>query len=456
MPSIARSAVLVLFVPALLGQTLAVTDCTLIDARSGRATAHNTIVITGDRITARGPAASTRIPAGARIVSGSGKFVIPGLWDMHVHVGAIEDDWFPLYLANGVTGLREMAASEKNAPRQRQYRQDAASGRRFGPELFWTLFAMDAPAIQDARQARAEVARRAALGLTYIKIYNGLSREAYFAIAEECRKRGLQMVGHIPDQVSASEVARAGQASVEHLDGILLACSRKEAEARWMMQHNQNAWKLLLDTFDSAKADALIESFRAGGVWQTPTLVIHQVGVLAEEHKLPGGAPVQYARQDYLKSWPREAMGGPFGGLDADSARRVFAVYQDLLRRMDRRGVRILAGTDTPYPYYVPGFALHEELELLVEAGLSPAAALRAATWNPAEFLHVSRDYGSVGPGKVADLVVLDANPLTAIANTRRIRAVVRRGHLIEADALRGMLAGVQAEVGKRGAAKER
>ena len=449
---IVRCAVLVIFIPALMGQTLVITDCTLIDTRNGVATAHSSIVITGDRIAARGPTASTRIPAGARIVRASGKFVIPGLWDMHVHVGEIEEDWFPLYLANGLTGLREMAASEKNAPRQRQYQQDLASGRRFGPELFWTLFPMDAPAFDDARQARAEVARRAAMGLSYIKIYDGLSREAYFAIADECRKRGLQMVGHIPDRISAREVARAGQASVEHLDGVLLACSRKEAEARWMVQHNQNAWKMLLDTFDSGKADALIETFRAGGVWQTPTLVIYRTASLAEDHKLPGDAPIQYARRDYLKAWPREALGGPMGGLDADSARRLFVVYQDLLRRMDRRGIRILAGTDTPYPYCVPGFALHEELALLVEAGLSPAAALRTATWNPAEFLHVSQNYGSLEAGKVADLVVLDANPLVAIANTRRIQAVVRRGRLIEAAALRLMLEGVRTEVGKNGA----
>ncbi|MDR3702538.1 MAG: amidohydrolase family protein [Candidatus Sulfopaludibacter sp.] len=448
---IVRCAVLIFFIPALLGQTIAVTDCTLIDTRYGMATAHSSIVITGDRITARGPAASTPIPTGGRIVRGSGKFVIPGLWDMHVHVGEIEEDWFPLYLVNGLTGLREMAASEKNAPRQRQYQQDVARERRLGPELFWTLFPMDAPAINDERQARAEVARRAAMGLSYIKIYNGLSRESYFAIADECRTRGLQMVGHIPDQVSAREVARAGQASVEHLDGVLLACSRKEAEARWMVQHNQNAWKMLLDTFDSAKADALIETFRAGGVWQTPTLVMYRIASLAEDHRLPGDAPIQYARRDYLKGWPREALGGPFGGLDAGSARRLFALYQDLLRRMERRGVRILAGTDTPYPYCVPGFALHEELALLVEAGLSPAAALRTATWNPAEFLHVSQDYGSLEPSKVADLVVLDANPLIAIANTRRIHAVVRRGHLIEAAELHAMLEGVRTEVGKNG-----
>jgi imidazolonepropionase-like amidohydrolase len=440
-----RGAVLALLIPALMGQTVAVTDCTLIDPHTGTARPHSSIVINGDRIAARGPAASTRIPAGARIVRGSGTFVIPGLWDMHVHVGEIEEDWFPLYLANGVTGLREMAASEKNAPRQQKYQQDVASGRRFGPELFWTLFSMDAPAINDARQARAEVARRAAMGLSYIKVYNGLSHEAYFAIADECRKRGLQMVGHIPDRVSAREVARAGQASVEHLDGILLACSRKEAEARWMVQHNRYPWKMLLDTFDPAKADALIESFRAGRVWQTPTLVIYRIASLAQDHRLPGDAPIQYARRDYLKAWPREALEGPFPGLDADSARRLLAVYQDLVRRMEQRGVRILAGTDTPYPYCVPGFALHEEMTLLVEAGLSPAAALRTATWNPAEFLHMTRDYGSIEVGKVADLVVLEGNPLVSIGNTRRIRAVVRRGRVVEAAEIGAMLEVVRA-----------
>jgi imidazolonepropionase-like amidohydrolase len=452
--SVRGAALLLFLVPALIGQTVAVSDCTLIDPRLGTATAHTTIVVAGDRVASRGPAASVRIPAGARIVRATGKFVIPGLWDMHVHVGEIEEDWFPLYLANGVTGLREMAASEKNAPRQRQYQQDLADGRRLGPELFWTLFPMDAPAIGDARQARAEVARRAAMGLSYIKIYDGLSREAYFAIADECRKRGLQMVGHIPDSVSAREVARAGQASVEHLDGILLACSRQEAAARWMVEHNQNVWKMLLDTFDAAKADALIESFRAGGVWQTPTLVVYRVASLARDHRLPGGAPIEYARRDYLQAWPREALDGPMGAMDADSARRLLAVYRDLVRRMEQRGVRILAGTDTPYPYCLPGFALHEELALLVEAGLSPAAALRAATWNAAEFLHVSRDFGSIEPGKVADLVVLDANPLVAIGNTRAIRAVVRRGRVLDAAALGAMLDGVRKEVGKSGAKK--
>src|SRR6185369_17452807 len=133
---------------------------------------------------------------------------------------------------------------------------------------------------------------------------------------------------------------------------------------------------------------------------------------LARDGRLPGSERIEYARRDYLQAWPREALDMPFPGIDSDSARRMLAVYKDLVRRMQQRGVRLLAGTDTPNAYCLPGFALHEELALLVEAGLSPAEALRAATWNPAEFLHVTQDYGSVESGKVADLVVLDANPL--------------------------------------------
>ena len=142
----------------------------------------------------------------------------------------------------------------------------------------------------------------------------------------------------------------------------------------------------------------------------------------------------------------------PFAGIDAESARRLLTVYKDLVRRMQQRGVRILAGTDTPIAYCLPGFALHDELALLVESGLSPAEALRTATWNPAEFLHLTAEYGSLEPGKVADLVVLDANPLLAISNTTRIYAVVRRGHAIDAAALQRMLEGVR----KAGAAAGR
>jgi Amidohydrolase family len=447
-----RGVVFALLIPSLAAQTVVLTNCTVIDPRNGTATPNRSIVIRGDRITGLGPTASTRIPPGARIMRASGKFVIPGLWDMHVHVGEIEEDWFPLYLANGLTGLREMGASEKNVQQQRQYEQDLAGGRRLGPELFWTHFPMDVPGVASERQARAEVARRAAMGARYIKVYNGLSREAYFAIADECRRRGLQMVGHIPDRISAREVGRAGQASVEHLDGVLLACSRNEAAARWMVQQNRYPWTRLLDTFDPAKADALIDSFREGNVWQTPTLMIYRIASLARDGKLPGDARIEYARRDYLKAWPREALEMPFAGIDAGSARRMLAVYKDLVRRMHQRGVRILAGTDAPYAYCIPGFALHEELTLLVEAGLSPAEALRTATWNPAEFMRATGDYGSIEAGKVADLLVLDANPLIAIANTTRIHAVVRRGRPLDSAALRSMLEGVRAQVSKNAA----
>lgn len=326
----AAALILCLLLPAWAysQSTIGFSNCTVLDTQSGAARPRQNIIVRGERIVAAGPASSTRIPTGSRTVPCSGKFLIPGLWDMHVHVGEIEENWFPLYLANGVTGLREMAASEKNFGRQRQYQQDLALGKRQGPELFTTLFPMDAPAIGNEQQARAEVARRAALGMKYIKVYNGLSRQSYLAVADECRRRGLQMVGHLPDRVTAREAARAGQASIEHLDGVLLASSSKESESRWMVQANRYQWKVLLDTFDSAKADALIDAFREGGVWQTPTLMLYHVARLAREKKLPADIPIAYARWDYLQAWPREALDMPFPGIDAVIAGRLWNVYR--------------------------------------------------------------------------------------------------------------------------------
>ncbi len=442
-----RWAALALLTSPAWSQAIVLTGCTVIDPSKGSSVPRSNIVISGERITARGPAASTHIPRNARIVPCSGKFVIPGLWDMHVHVGEIEEDWFPLYLANGVTGLREMAASAKNFPRQRRYQDDVAAGRRSGPELFSTLFPMDTPPIASVRDAREEVARRAAMGLKYIKVSSELSRAAYFAIADECRRRGLQLTGHVPDSISVREAAAAGQDSVEHLDGVMLACSRNEDEARWRLRANRYPWKMLADNFDLDKTGKLIGELRENGVWQTPTLAIHQVATLAREGKLPAGFRTEYARRDYANAWPREALEFFLPGLDAETARSVFALHRDIVRRMEKGGVRILAGTDTPNPYCIPGFALHEELALLVESGLPPIAALRASTSNPAEFLGLTRDFGSIEPGKIADLVLLDADPLAAITNTSRIHMVFRRGRLIDSAARRGMLDRVRASV---------
>jgi imidazolonepropionase-like amidohydrolase len=312
---------------------------------------------------------------------------------MHVHAGEIEEDWFALYLANGVTGLREMAASENHLVGQRRYRDELAAGKRIGPRLFWTGRPIDrqgpdAPApfgVRTAEEARAAVRHLRSLRASHVKVYSRLTREAYLAILEEAAKYRLPVTRHVPDAISPFEAAVRGQRSIEHLD----AAAGPEA-------------------CESAPVD--------------PRL--------------------RYVRPDYLEWWRQSLRQAP--GPWQDQAN--FRNFRQIVRALAEHGVPILAGTDTPNPFCLPGFALHDELRLLVEAGLTPAAALRAATSSPARLLGLA-DSGTIAPGRRADLVLLEANPLADIRNTTRITAVAAAGRWFDRAALDAMLSKVEAAV---------
>ena len=288
-------------------------DVSIVDAERVTITPKQRVVIRDGRISAAGPARATAIPPGATVIRATGKFLIPGLWDMHVHVGEIEEDWFPLYLANGITGLREMAADLKNIPKQKAYQQQIASGKRIGPDLIWTASPIDEKrpdkppplGVANAAEARAAVRYVQQLGASFIKVYNGLSREAYFAILDEARRRGMPVTGHLPDRITTREAAEAGQATIEHLDNILLACSSREQEGRNILTGvaRGSLDRLLLDTFQPSKADELFEIFRARNVWQTPTLMVLRAKAWSRDKRMTEDPQLQYVRPDYLKGW---------------------------------------------------------------------------------------------------------------------------------------------------------
>ena len=332
---------------------------------------------------------------GGTVVRAAGKFLIPGLWDMHVHVGDLEPEWFPLYLANGVTGVREMAGRPKNAETLRQY-----PAGRVGPRLVWTLAPIERVDVEQARKAVRSV-RDA--GASFVKVYNGLSREAYRAVLSEAGLLGMPVTGHVPDAVGWMQAVQSGQRSIEHLDGMLSAVKVNAAAGR--------------------------------GCWHTPTLTWHRF--VAEPKSMLNDARLVYARRDYLDDWRRQASAeirSP-GWLQ-----RAFAA----VRELHAAGAPLLAGTDTPNAFVMPGFALHDELELMVRAGLSPAAALRTATWEPARYFGREKEFGTV-----ADLVLLDANPLEDIRNTRKIAGVVANGRWIPKPAIDAMLDQVRRAVAK-------
>ena len=407
---------------------IAITNVTVVDVAAGVLRANQTVVVQGARIAAAGDASRVRVPAGARVVPGRGAFLIPGMWDMHVHD-------FPhphvpeLYLVNGVTGVRNMY----DIPALREVRLAIEQHRRPGPRIVASLRTLNGErekneqvVVRTAAQAREAVRAQIRDGADFIKVYNALPREAYFAIADEAKRARIPFVGHTPDTLTTMEAAAAGQRSIEHLDGVLLDCSPLGA---WLRQSDRFLPdQRLLDTFEPARAATVFAAYVRHGVWHCPTLTIYRPASLANLDRVP-------------QAWRPRPDKTLLKNTSLDLA--IHKKTMEVTAMMFRAGVRLLAGTDTGMPYILPGFGLHDELELMAAAGIPASAVLRIATLAPAQFLDREKDLGTIAAGKLADLVLLDADPLQSIANTRRIRAVVADGQLYDRAALDRMQAAV-------------
>jgi imidazolonepropionase-like amidohydrolase len=427
----------------------------VIDVIEGRVQPDMTVEIRGRTIAVISAGRRVRVPRGATIIDGRGKYLIPGLWDMHVHLGfppGAAQVFLPVMVANGVLGARDMhSLLSIIVPLKRAI----ASGAQIGPRLFVAGPAVDGPnsylpgsrLVHTPDEAREAVRQLKAAGVDFIKVYSSLPKELYFAVAAEAKAEGISFVGHVPYPVTAAEASDAGQRSMEHLTEVDVGTSSdetrikgEEVEAMDQKHGSIPDATRLRATYDSAKAASLFERFRRNGTWQVPTLVVlHQAGQLAQGGRPADDSLLAYipkGLREFWQSLPSELVAS-FGALDQ--------FHTALVGPINRAGVPILAGTDCPNPYVYPGFSLHEELDLLVHAGLTPAEALRTATINPARFSGLTDSLGIVARGKVADLVLLDANPLEDIANTKRIRAVIQGGRLLNRSALDGMLAHAKA-----------
>ena len=375
---------------------------------------------------------------GVVVIDATGEFLIPGLWDMHVHLDAQGSELRTL-AANGITGIREMYSAipiaTLGAWRARpENPRIAAAGFLDGPLMLTSGPARpDAYAVGNAEEARQAVRLLQARGADFLKVYNGLPREAYFAIAQESKRLGIPFAGHVPEAVSPAEASEAGQLSQEHLINILLACSSREEELRAQRVSTMNdpaispverALQLgfpdpqgLFNTYDDAKAAALFKTFVKNGTWHTPTLALLQ-SFLADKQRA--------RRLLYMQDLSAEVFDGWMARISALLDR-----YKKLVRDMHRAGVDFLAGTDTGPNNPVPvGIGLHDELELLVDSGFTPMEALQTATRNPARYFGRLKDMGTIEPGKLADLVLLSANPLDDIRSTRKIAVVILRGRV--------------------------
>jgi hypothetical protein len=428
---------------------------TVIDVVHGTRIPAQRVVIVGSRIQRMGDAKTVAVPPGAQLVNGQGKYLIPGLWDMHVHMRRYQDFFYPLFLANGVTGIRD-AGSEVPLDTLVLWRREVITGARVGPPRQL----LSGPAVDefnrdgkdtvcirrhhtfhicvaDSADARHVVDSLKAAGADLIKTY-GLKQHLYFVIAAEARRIGIPFGGHLT-AATAIEASDSGAGLLDH------ANSSGDLDKRC----------LLYDTASVAQCQPLAERFRQNGTWWLPTLTRSLEGAdeLGAELGLPLGPAAQGLYMCFFSAAKRFWAGAVFHPDQlSDSTRAVLRARtagDSTLNLVQRVGLPILAGTDGGAPVMTrmpPGFSLHGELAMYVAEGLTPLETLQAATLNPAKYLRGTDSLGTVAPGKLADLVLLDGDPLTDITNTIRIRAVVANGRYFDRAALDQLLAAVQAK----------
>ncbi len=387
---------------------VAIVGATVVPMDREGALRDHTVLVRGDRIVAVAPAAE--IDAGAAtVVDGHGKWLVPGLADMHVHI--TEESQLPLFPLNGVTVVRDLFG----APVHLRWRDAIARGQTMGPVLIQAGPIMDgdpptwpgSAVVTSADAARREVQAQKKAGYDWIKVYNGLAADVYQAILAEAKAQGVPVGGHVPKAVGIEAALTSGQRSIEHLDGYVPFRGDVHAD------------------------DAIAKRTAAQPVWNVPTLIVTEnfahmdhPEALARTRGLDMMSPAMRASWDpkndfRLKTFTPEMF---------EEGRRRNETRRALVGKLQRAGAKVVLGTDTGNPYVVPGFAVHEELKLLVASGLTPWQALRAATTSAAEMLGTQGAFGVIAPGARADLLLVDRDPLADVAALADPPVVVVRG----------------------------
>jgi imidazolonepropionase-like amidohydrolase len=441
---------------------LAITHVTLIDATGGPPQLNQTILIEGGHITAVGASSTVKVPKNARTIDATGKFLLPGFWDMHVHLAGVTADpaWskqvlLPLLLANGITGVRDMGG---DLDVLLSWQRDIESGALLAPHLvvagpFIAAGGKKTPEqypIANADEARAAVDDLKKRGANFIKIISMPSRDAFFAVADESKKQNIPFVGHLPFEIGAGEASDAGMRSIEHLlySAFALSFSSKESELRPRLvqaEHSGDAaaWEQIAHeadaTYSTEKAAALFQTLKKNGTWVTPTLASLDITSHPENWKTDNPL-LAFVPPTMAKQWRNSLDDDGMKKRAAWLARQASNDWK-LTGELHRAGVPLLVGSDSLDPFVFPGDSFHHELAELVRAGFAPMEALQAATRGAAQFLGREKDFGTVETGRVADLVLLGANPVENIGNTRHVWAVVRNGTYYDRAALDGLLA---------------
>jgi hypothetical protein len=448
------------------GASLAIRNVAVVDVSAGAVLERRTVMVRDGRIQAivDGSAA----PAAAASIDGTGKFLIPGLWDMHVHLrdARAPDLLFPQFIGHGVTGVRDMASDCGPSPAAnavcigelQDWRRRIDAGELVGPRLLALSSVIVNPPFEAAAteaDIRGIVQRSKSRGADLIKIYFRLSPEAFTWLMDEAGRQQIVVGGHIPIRMTVSEASRGGLRSLEHARDFLFDCfSGSAAFRRTARSQNppMDVMRAMVDQHDAAVCDETFRTMMRYRTWYVPTHVTRRMDAFADDPAFRNDARSKYIPKTRWTEWNADA--DRMVALDpSPEGRRIMRGFYEkgltITGRAHAAGVNIVLGTDAGDSFVFPGSSVHDELGEFVKAGLTPAQALAAATLRGAEFLGRDQDYGSVAAGKRADLVLLGANPLERIEHTRRIDAVIVGGRVLGRADLDGLLAGVERAVAK-------
>jgi imidazolonepropionase-like amidohydrolase len=417
---------------------------------AGGVMADQTVLVQHDRILAVGARTTMTVPARAVRIDGTGKYLMPGLADMHVHLEYFEDPAIlGLFLANGVTTVRNM----DGRPYILVWKRQIAAGKLLGPTIYTAgrLLDGDPPlrsdntVVRDAAEAQTAVANQKAAGYDFVKVYTNLSLEAYRAILRAAREHDLLVTGHVPRGVSLREVFAGGQAAIEHLGDYDEAIEADDSPFRGRYQWFK---RFLGMPMDQAKAATIALEQARARVWTVPTLIQAEREIAPPElvHEWLASPEMAYVQADGREFWEEQSREAA-ERMDAEDWKLIARGRINrlaLVRTLHQAGVPLLVGTDTPNPFVIPGFSLHQELGSFTDTGLSADVALAASTREAADFLGELDTWGTVERGKRADLLLLDANPLDSIASVRALAGVMVRGRWLPRDELTRMLAALR------------
>lgn len=406
---------------------------------------NHTVIVAGGRIQRIGPAGRVPVPDGALRVDARGKYLMPGLAEMHAHIPPTEvtdeqvEPLFLLYLANGITTVRGMLGHASHLA----LRDRVARGQLLGPRIYTSGPSLNGNSIPSPDSARAAVRHQKAMGYDFLKIHPGLTRASYDAMADEARRLGIPFAGHVPADVGLGRALEARQATIDHLDGYVEALVPAGAAtgASQFFGFNKIAHA------DLARIPDLTRATRDARVWNVPTMSLFIDFVSGESPEALAVRPEnRYMPRAQIENWMSAVRNARANeAFSAESARRFLETRSAILTALHRAGARLLLGSDAPQVFNVPGFSIHQELRALVDAGLTPYEALATGTRNVAIYFGAEEEFGTIAEGKAADLILLDANPLADVRNVQRRAGVVVRGRWLPEEELQRRLVALAA-----------